>query len=58
MMLIARVGWGKRVETQPRNFKGKYNGMTGEAVVALSGPIANFLVRVYSFSDYASYQSL
>lgn len=43
-LIFARFGWGKPVEIDPRNFNGKYSLSKAEAIVAVAGPIINFIL--------------
>ena len=44
MLIVAHIGWGKPVQIDPRNFKGKYSLSKAEAIVAAAGPIMNFIL--------------
>ena len=44
MLIVAHFGWGKPVQIDPRNFKGKYSISKAEAIVAAAGPIMNFIL--------------
>lgn len=44
LLLFAGFGWGKPVEINPANFKGKYSISKAEAIVAAAGPIMNFIL--------------
>lgn len=44
MLIVAHFGWGKPVQIDPRNFKGKYSLSKAEAIVAAAGPIMNFIL--------------
>lgn len=44
LMIVARFGWGKPVQTNPRNYTRKISMDKGEAIVAIAGPIMNFLI--------------
>lgn len=44
MLLIAGFGWAKPVPVNPSNFKG--DPRTGMALVALAGPISNFILAL------------
>ena len=44
MLIVAHFGWGKPVQIDPRNFKGKYSLSKSEAIVAAAGPIMNFIL--------------
>ncbi len=44
MLVVAHFGWGKPVQIDPRNFKGKYSLSKAEAIVAAAGPIMNFIL--------------
>ena len=43
-LIVAGFGWGKPVEIDPRNFKGKCSVSKAEAIVAAAGPIMNFIL--------------
>ena len=43
-LILAGFGWGKPVEINPRNFDGKYSISKAEAIVAVAGPITNFIL--------------
>ena len=43
-LIVAGFGWGKPVEIDPRNFKGKRSVSSAEALVAVAGPIMNFIL--------------
>ena len=43
-LIVAGFGWGKPVEIDPRNFKGKRSLSSAEAIVAAAGPIMNFIM--------------
>ena len=46
MLIVAHFGWGKPVQIDPRNFDGKYSLSASEAIVAVAGPIMNFIVAI------------
>ena len=46
MLLVAHIGWGKPVQIDSRNFNGKHSVAASEAIVAVAGPIMNFLVAI------------
>lgn len=46
MLLFAHIGWGKPVQINPRNFNSKYSVSAGEAIVAVAGPVMNFLLAL------------
>lgn len=46
MLIVAHFGWGKPVEINSRNFNGKYSLSASEAIVAIAGPIMNFILAV------------
>ena len=46
MLIFAHIGWGKPVEINPRNFKGKVSMSAAEAIVSAAGPIMNFLLAI------------
>ena len=43
-LIIARFGWGKPVQIDPRNFNGKHSISKAEAIVSAAGPITNFIL--------------
>lgn len=43
-LILAGFGWGKPVEIDSRNFNGKYSVSKAEAIVAVAGPITNFIL--------------
>ena len=43
-LIVAGFGWGKPVQIDPRNFKGKRSLSSAEALVAAAGPIMNFIL--------------
>lgn len=45
MLLFCGIGWGKPVQINSYNFKTKYRD-NGEALVALAGPVMNFIVAL------------
>lgn len=60
MLLVAGFGWGKPVEVEPRNYTRKISMEKGEAIVALAGPLMNFILAIiftliycaiYKFTD-------
>lgn len=44
MLLVAGFGWGKPVTVNPRNYTRKISMEKGEAIVALAGPVMNFIL--------------
>lgn len=46
MLVVAHFGWGKPVEINPNNFKGKYSISASEAIVSVAGPAMNLIVAV------------
>ncbi len=42
-LIVAHIGWGKPVQINPNNFT-KVSKSKGEAIVALAGPLMNFLL--------------
>lgn len=46
MLIVAHFGWGRPVEINPRNFSGKYTLSASEAIVAVAGPIMNFILSI------------
>lgn len=45
MLIFCHIGWGKPVEINSGNFKSKYRS-NGEALVALAGPMMNFILAL------------
>ena len=43
-LIVAGFGWGKPVQIDVRNFKGKHSISKAEAMVAAAGPIMNFIL--------------
>ena len=43
-LIVAGFGWGKPVQIDIRNFKGKHSLSKAEAMVAAAGPIMNFIL--------------
>jgi Zn-dependent protease len=65
MLVFCHIGWGKPVEINSNNFKSKYRN-NGEALVALAGPVMNFILALilsivlgamYKFTGYGFYSS-
>ena len=46
MLLFARIGWGKPVEIDPRNFNRNISMSKGEAIVSVAGPLMNFILAI------------
>lgn len=46
LLLFAGFGWGKPVQINSRNFDRKYSELSGDAIVAVAGPIMNFLLAI------------
>ena len=46
MLIVAHFGWGKPVEIDPRNFNGKHSLSASEAIVAIAGPVMNFILAI------------
>lgn len=46
MLLIAGFGWGKPVEINPNNFNRTISLRKGNALVALAGPVMNFILAI------------
>lgn len=44
MLIFAHIGWGKPVQINPNNFTRKMSTRTTEAIVALAGPLMNFIL--------------
>ncbi len=43
-LIVAGFGWGKPVQINSRNFRGKYSISKAEAIVSAAGPIMNFIL--------------
>lgn len=43
-LIVAGFGWGKPVQINSRNFNGKKSTSAAEAIVAIAGPIMNFIL--------------
>ncbi len=54
LLLFAGFGWGKPVQINPRNFDHKYSMEMGEAIVAVAGPIMNFILAIVFTLVYAA----
>jgi len=46
MLIVAHFGWGKPVQINPNNFRGKYSLSASEAIVSVAGPVMNFFVAI------------
>ena len=59
MLLFVHIGWGKPVEINPNNFTSNKSRGTCELLVAIAGPIMNFILAFililgyYAFITYA-----
>lgn len=59
MLLFAHIGWGRPVEINPNNFTSNKSLRTCELLVAIAGPIMNFILAFililgyYAFTTYA-----
>lgn len=53
MLIFAGFGWGKPVEINPGNFNRNVRMSVGEAIVAASGPIMNFILAILFGIIYA-----
>ncbi len=53
LLLFAGFGWGKPVQINPNNFDRKYSVATGEAIVAIAGPLMNFFLAIVFSIIYA-----
>ncbi len=54
LLLFAGFGWGKPVQINPRNFDRKYSELTGEAIVAIAGPLMNFFIAIIATIAYVA----
>ena len=56
LLLFAHVGWGKPVQINPNNFNSNKSIETCEALVALAGPVMNFILAfIFMIIYYALY---
>ena len=55
MILIARIGWGKPVPVNPRNFK---KPIRDNALVSAAGPFSNLLTAIIAAYPYKFFLSL
>ncbi len=46
MLLFARVGWGKPVEVNPRNYDRRFSMDKADAIVSIAGPLMNFFLAI------------
>lgn len=46
MLIFAHIGWGKPVQINPRNFKGRVSTSAAEAIVSVAGPLMNFILAL------------
>lgn len=53
MLIFAGFGWGKPVEIDSRNFNRKIKMNVAEAMVAVAGPIMNFILAIVFATIYA-----
>jgi len=54
MLIFAHIGWGKPVQINPNNFTKKISERAGEAIVALAGPLMNFILAfIFAIIYYA-----
>ncbi len=53
LLLFVGFGWGKPVQIDSRNFDRKYSEQTGDAIVAVAGPVMNFILAIVSTIIYA-----
>lgn len=54
MLLFTGFGWGKPVQTDPRNLQ---NPKTGMALISLAGPVMNIFLAIISAVIFYRYQS-
>ena len=48
LLIVAGFGWGKPVQITPRNFKRNISMTKAEAIVAVAGPLMNFILAIVS----------
>ncbi len=53
MLIVAHFGWGKPVQINPNNFRGKFSISASEAIVSVAGPVMNFIVAIVFAVIYA-----
>jgi len=53
LLIVAHFGWGKPVQINPNNFRGKYSLSASEAIVSVAGPVMNFFVALVFAIIYA-----
>ena len=46
MLLFAGFGWGKPVHVNPRNYKRTMSMDKADAIVAIAGPVMNFILAI------------
>ena len=46
MLLFARVGWGKPVEVNPRNYDRRFSMDKADSIVSIAGPLMNFFLAI------------
>lgn len=57
-LIVARFGWGKPVQIDPRNFNSKHPISRAEAIVSAAGPIMNFILAfIFLIIYYAIYKT-
>ena len=54
-LALLGFGWGKPVQINPRNFDGKYSLSKAEAMVAVAGPVMNFIIAFIFLIIYGVY---
>ena len=54
-IMLCGFGWGKPVQINPRNFDGKYSLSKAEAMVAVAGPVMNFIIAFIFLIIYGVY---
>lgn len=53
LLIFAGFGWGKPVETDPRNYNRDISMDKGTAIVSIAGPIMNFILAIVFTLIYA-----
>ena len=46
MLLFVRVGWGKPVQVNPRNYDRRFSVEKSDAIVSIAGPLMNFFLAI------------
>lgn len=52
LLVFANIGWGKPVQVNPNNFNSNKSRSFCEAIVALAGPLMNFIIAIIAAFIY------